>query len=88
MTDRQTFSGSDTQPQLGAARASITERPPGLQAPSALLTNPAMAKTAGRKLSLVDLPENVILKIQVAAGDPAAVYGMEASQVQQFCKEL
>ena len=26
----------------------------------------------------MDLPENVILKIQVAAGDPSAVYGVEA----------
>mmetsp|Transcript_22588 Transcript_22588/g.42571 ORF Transcript_22588/g.42571 Transcript_22588/m.42571 type:complete len:262 (+) Transcript_22588:68-853(+) len=37
-----------------------------------------MAGTAGQKVSLVDLPENVILKIQVAAGDPPTVYGLES----------
>ena len=37
-----------------------------------------MARNAVRRISFVDLPENVILKIQVAAGDPSAVYGVEA----------
>ena len=65
--------GSDHQSQLEEARAKTGAIPP--------LKDQAMAKTAGHKVSLVDLPENVILKIQVAAGDPSAVYGPGGGQM-------